>query len=419
MPIQFEVSIFKNLIEKYQSWEELQRFLESEEGGLFRITDKDDKGYCLIRYEKGVSKMDLPHSKWCRSVVWNTKINRPVCVAPPKAETQEFPYSTMKEVIDNGVVCQELIEGFMINCFKVCDDESIQIASRSKLNATGKFYSKKTFNELFMEVYTQNGNICIRSPESVNNEISVFASFLVQHTEHRIVKPIQNNCIYTIHIGTVFDDGRICFTDSPDNMNGTEVNTITLNSVQSVQSVSYAKIVEYSSNNDISEIQKWIKLHLMNSNWAFQGVVFKDGVGNRWRFRSDKYIAVKALRGNSPSITERFAQLYSQNLITKYLEYYAEDTMPIAIHMMFMDTIVKLLYDNYVDLHITKSKKVDEIDKMFLPHLYSIHGMYLYQLRLNGKKINFNEIKTYLHKQPWQRIVFLIKKLIQIADEDL
>jgi hypothetical protein len=143
MPIQFELSVFKDLIEKYPSWEELQKFLESNEGGLFRVVDKDDNGFCLIRYEKGTTKMDLPHSKWFRSVVWNTKTNKPVCVAPPKAASQDFSFSTLKEVEDAGVVCQELYEGFMINCFRIVGDETLYITSRSKLNAAGKFYSEK------------------------------------------------------------------------------------------------------------------------------------------------------------------------------------------------------------------------------------------------------------------------------------
>jgi hypothetical protein len=410
----FEVSIFKDLIEKYQSWEELQKFLESNEGGLFRIVDRNDEGYCLIRYEKGTSKMDLPHSKWFRSVVWNTKTNRPVCVAPPKAAIDEFPYKTLKEVADSGIVCQELLEGFMINCFKVCDNETLQITSRSKLNAAGKFYSEKSFKELFMEAYTQNGNINVRSPDNLNNEISVFTSFLVQHKENRIVKPIEDNCIYTIHTGVVFDDGLVRFL-SPDSINdGTEVKNILFEQVP-VKS-SYASIA--AQDGEQTELQRWIKRYLLNMDWKFQGLVFKDGSGNRWRFRSEKYAAVKTLRGNSCTITERFAQLYCQNLITNYLEYYPEDMMPIAIHMMFMDAVVKMMYDNYVDLHITKTKKVDEIDKMFLPHLYSIHGIYLSQLRTVGKKINFDEIKVYLHKQPWQRIVFLIKKIIQSVNSE-
>jgi hypothetical protein len=141
MLINYQNNVFKGLIERYSTWDELHTYLESEEGGLFRIVDKNEEnGFCLIRYEKGTSKMDLPHNKWFRSVVWNTKTNRPVCVAPPKAATHELSFKTFKEVTDEGVVCQELLDGFMINCFRIAGDKTLHITSRSKLNAAGKFY---------------------------------------------------------------------------------------------------------------------------------------------------------------------------------------------------------------------------------------------------------------------------------------
>jgi hypothetical protein len=432
MPIQFELSIFKDLIEKYPSWEELQKFLESNDGGLFRVIDKSDDGFCLIRYEKGTTKMDLPHSKWFRSVVWNTQTNRPVCIAPPKASNQEFSFNTLKELSDAGIVCQELYEGFMINCFRVAGSETLHITSRSKLNAAGKFYSQKSFRELFMEAYMnttecphysetiiQDNSQHLVHPDSSKKEVATFYSFLVQHKEHRIVKPFENNRVYLIHSGVVYEDGRVEIIDSPATVKEQpNIENIALEQKQSKGS--YAKIAAQANelNDEQTEVQRWIKKQMLERDWTFQGLVFKDGVGNRWRFRSEKYSAVKTLRGNSPNISERFSQLYTQNLITKYLEYYSEDMMPIAIHMMFMDTVVKMLYDNYVDLHITKTKNAEEVDKMFLPHLYSIHGIYLSHLRPIGKKINFDEIKIYLHKQPWQRIVFLIKKLIEKANTE-
>jgi uncharacterized glyoxalase superfamily protein PhnB len=432
MPLQFEINVFKNLIEKYPSWEELQRFLESDEGGLFRVADRSEDGFCLIRYEKGTSKMDLPHSKWFRSVVWNTKTNRPVCMAPPKASSQDFTFNTLKDISDAGIVCQELLEGFMINCFRVAGSETLHITSRSKLNAAGKFYSEKSFRELFMEAYMnttdcphyseqviQDNSQHLVHPDSSKNEVATFYSFLVQHKEHRIVKLNGKNRVYLIHSGVVYDDGRVEVLDSPEKVKEQpNIQNIPLEQAQTKGS--YAKIAAQANelSDETTEVQKWIKKHMLDMDWTFQGLVFKDKEGNRWRFRSEKYAAVKTLRGNSPTISERFAQLYTQNLIPKYLEYYSEDMMPIAVHMMFMDTVVKILYDNYVDLHITKTKKVDEIDKMFHPHLYSIHGIYLTQLQPAGKKINFDEIKIYLHKQPWQRIAFLIKKIVQKANNE-
>ena len=429
MTIQFELNVFKDLITQFPTWEELQKYLESAEGGLFRVTDTSDDGFCLVRYEKGSSKMDLPHSKWFRSVVWNTKTNRPVCVAPPKAvaASESFPFETLNDVSDAGIICQELLDGFMINCFKVVGDETLHITSRSKLSAAGKFYSNKSFRELFEEAYANTLGMAavidsscqdtyhnIQSPNG--SDVAVFYSFLVQHMEHRNVKPIISNCVYLIHKGIVHDDGLIDFQDCPETEGGLPVPESIPLVTTAVKKSSYAQIVvdvatATATATESSEVHLWTKKQLVDRDWEFQGLVFKDGVGNRWRYRSEKYAAVKTLRGNSPNIVERFTQLYTQNLIVRYLEYYPEDKMAIVEHMKSMDIIIKVLYDNYVDLHITKVRAASTIDKMYLPHLYSIHGIYINQLKPSGKKVNFCEIKEYLHKLPWQRIVFLIKKL--------
>lgn len=418
MAFYFENNIFNELIKKYPAWNELRNYLESDEGGLFRIVDTNDKGFCLIRYEKGISNMELPHSKWFRSVVWDTVKNLPLCVAPPKTTSEIFPYNTIKEVLDAGVVCQELLEGFMINCFRVCDDNTLYITSRSKLNATGTFYSDKSFRDLFIESYTntndtpncidttfQDNLVHIQPPNALNNEIAVFYSFLVQHKEHRIVKNIQNNRVYVIHSGIVYSDGRVLFNDSPPTFKG-QLNIENITLEQKPITGSYAQIISTTTN----EVLRWTKDVLIEKDWQFQGLVFKDMSGNRWRFRSDKYSAIKSLRGNSSAIRDRFAQLYTQNLLNKYLEYYPYEIVQFSSYIALMGNIVKLLYNNYVDLHITKNKKVADIDKMFLPHLYNIHGLYLTNLHPNGKKVNLTEIILYLHKQPWQRIAFLIKK---------
>jgi hypothetical protein len=422
MPNQFQISVFKDLTEKYPNWEDLRKYLESDEGGLFRVVDKDESGNCLIRYEKGTSNMGLPHSKWFRSVVWNTEKNRPVSVAPPKAASNELPFTTLKSLSDEKVVCQELVDGFMINCFRVAGDEKLHITSRSKMDATGKFYSAKTFRELFTEAFMntsespfysetiiQDNSKDVTGPDSSKNEVSVFYSFVVQHTEHRIVTPIEKNRVYVVHRGVVYDDGRVEIDNCPTPSHHFLPVSSILFEKKSTK-VSYAQVAADVSEN---EAQKWIKNTLQERDWQFQGIVIKDSAGNRWRFRSEKYAAVKTLRGNSPTVRERFCQLYSQNLIRKYWEYYSEDIPEMNILSILMDVISTVLYKSYVDLHITKIKKAEEIDKMYLPHLYTLHGIYLSQLRPENKKITLNEIQVYLHKQPWQRISFLIKKSLE------
>jgi hypothetical protein len=429
MSIQFEVNTFKELIDTYPEWDNLQKYLESSDGGLFRVVDKDENGLCLIRYEKGVSKMNLPHSKWFRSVVWDTFKNRPVCVAPSKAEGNEITQKSISDILDAGIVCQEYLEGFMINCFRVAGSDKLYITSRSKLNAAGKFYSQKSFRELFIEAYldTKQGSKCdkynendiqedmnIRKPDETQNEVATFYSFLVQHTEHRIVKKNLENRVYLIHSGSVLDNGAIKMVDSPESFfDKPNIENI---EIKKEQKGTYAQIASLSS--DLSEIDKWIKQKFQDNDWQYQGVVFKDNNGNRWRIRSEKYMAVKTLRGNSSNIIERFAQLYTQNLVMKYVEYYDDETMPIVLNLMFFDAIIGTIYRNYVDLHIRKVVTVNEIDKVYLPHLYSIHGIYLSHLRNDGKKITIDEIKQYFHKQPWQRIVFLMKKVLDSINSE-
>lgn len=432
MSLHIENSIFKELINKYSTWPELHKYLESDEGGLFQVVDKNEgNNLCIIRYEKGSTNMDLPHSRWFRSVVWNTATNRPVCVAPPKASVGEFPFSTFNEISDASGVCQELLDGFMINCFRLAGDNTLHITSRSKLDATGKFYSDKSFRDLFIESYmATTGDVAgtadvvdtsiqsttfIRHPDSSNNETVVFYSFLVQHKENRIVKDITENRVYLIHSGVVYDDGRIVMEDSPVEFAGkSNIESLKPGSLGEVSAAkgSWAQVLARNSENDgLNEVQSWLKNLIAEKSWDFQGVVFKDSVGNRWRFRNEKYTAVKSLRGNSTLVRDRFSQLYTQNLVSKYLDYYPEEATLMTLHLMMITAITDLLHDKYIQLHVTKILPIAHIDKMYHPHLYSIHGMYLTQLRLNGQSVMKKDIQVYLHKLPWQRLTFLLKKM--------
>jgi hypothetical protein len=424
MSINFEINVFSDLVGKYKTWSELEKYLESDGGGLFRIIEKNENGLCIIRYEKGSSNMDLPHSKWFRSVIWNTNTNRPVCVAPQKSSSDNFTFSKISDLEKEGIVCQEFHEGFMINCFRMAGDKTLYITSRSKLDATGKFYSNRSFRDLFIEAYMntldspfynenaiQHNSSHMCSPNEENNEVSKFYSFLVQHTKHRIVKKNERNRVYLIHSGTVYSDGRVTLADGSETVFDGKNNLEKIVPSGIKTKSSYAEIASRSANESDNEVVAWIKNTLQEKNWEFQGLVFKDKNGNRWRFRSEKYAAVKALRGNSPSSIERFAHLYTQNLLSRYQEYYPEEAIHMLMGFTILESIVKKLYEHYVELHITKTKKAENIDKVFLPHLYNIHGIYLSQLKSNGKKVNLNEITLYLHKQPWQRIVFLIKKV--------
>ena len=402
-------SVFKDLIQRFPTWETLERYLESEEGGLFRVVDRQESGLCLIRYEKGVSNMLLSHSKWFRSVVWDMTRHLPVCVAPPKASAETCPFSTEVDRENAGVVCQELLDGVMINIFKRAGDETLHITSRSKLDATGRFYSSKSFRHLFMESYTgwivkpeeplewliQQEAQHIAAPDESKGEKAVCYSFLVQHAEHRIVKKITQNAAFLIHKGIFYEDGTMHIKDQ-----------------MTADDIPFHTIPQPPTLTIQGDLHTWLEEEMHRCSWDFQGIVLKDRDGNRWRWRSEKYKVVKSLRGNCPELMDRFVQLYLQNVTPMYLDFYPEDTVSFSFYTEFMHQVVKNIYESYMKLRVHKSCTIDEIDKMYHPHLYALHGIYLAHFRSAHKKMTANDVYTYIRSQPWQRVAFLLRKYI-------
>jgi hypothetical protein len=393
-------TIFSELRNSYTSWESLKEYLESSDGGLLKILSTSNPKYKIIRYEKGVSKFNVAHVPYFRSVIWNINENIPVCVAPIKATNNNFPYNTLEECINNEVVCEEFLEGFMINVFKTHDD--IYISSRSKLDATGRFYSTRTFKDLFTEAYLNTNyhgvqsndinitdllNGVIVNPDMSRDEVAIFYSYIVQHPEHRIVKNINELQVHKVISGTVYNNGKVVINKLYD-------------------TIPQIRLTEYDGAMSVNDFKQMI---FTENGWGFQGIVFTDKNGNRWRYRSDKFMSVKSLRGNSSNMLTRYAQLVEQNLTKKYLEYYPEDEIYFSFFNLYFTVHVTNLFELYQKLHIYKSITRDEINKMYLPHLYNIHGYYLTNLRSKGEQITINDVMIYLRKQPWQRISFLIK----------
>ena len=406
----FELTIYKHLIERYPTWNILRDYLESEEGGLFRIVDMDIlSGICIIRYEKGISNMELPHSRWFRSVVWNTQLHRPVCISPPKTSITPIPVITCNEAKQEGLLCQELYDGVMINCFKMAGDNQLYITTRSSLYATGRFYSSKSFRTLFIQAYLQLKNhtpigreeenqiaSTLPGPKLEHNEYAVYYSFLLQHNQHRIVKKITENAVFLVQKGIIYQNGSIQVEDSPV---GTQY---------------YLSLPTLSLPVLNMTLLEWTQQLFHKRAYYFKGIVLKDTNGNRWRYRSEKYTMVKSLRGNQPRTLERYTELYVQNLQHIYLAYYPEDSNDFSMYSACMSTIIDYLYDNYMELHVTKTMNkryvLGNCDKMYHPHLYALHGMYLTQLRPSGNKMTKDVIQYYFHKLPWQRIAFLLRK---------
>jgi hypothetical protein len=387
--MRYIVKTFHELREKYSSWDSLKNYLLSAEGGFLKIIDGSNivghENQAIIRYDKSDSDFTKPHVKWFRSVVWDKLNHIPISISPPKATELWDPSS-----YDNSI-WQHYLDGFMMNMYKT-EHSEVQYATRSGFDATGTFYSQRSFIDLFTDAFR-----CTKTTENSVDELlpmlvpgseykSVSASLLIQHPEHRVVEIVTIPKLYIAHVAYTTANGIVEINELPDK---------------------YAIPMIQKPSKD-THIAIWVAQMAEMNGWYWQGVTIKDN-GNRWRFRTAGYRMVRSLRGNSAWPIIRFVQLFHENLIDTYLFYYPEDTLIFNDFMYKINKIIKTLYNLYVQLHITKSMKNQFIQTLWKPHLFSLHGYYLYTLREKKHFVREKDVEIYIKQMPWQQLLYIME----------
>lgn len=401
MSLFHSVDVFQGWRENHSDWPTLRGFLESEAGGYLRIVDEDDAS-CIIRYDKTHSHMNHPHVRWCRSVVWDKVGMRPLSVAPPKASLStplciEQPVKMVVEEVGQGTLSvEEYVDGFMIQVYQAKGDATLSIATRSKRDASGTFYSARPFRALFLEAFGPSFKELAETEweqgqGQEQDTVGRWWSYVVQHPEHRIVTPIPSARLHLVQRGYVTVTGNIHLWEECPSL-----------------SLSLA-LTESATATPEQTIQEWIQQVNQVQSWGFRGVVIKNRTGERWRFRSEKYMAIQALRGREANGYERYARIFTQNLSGVYLQYYPEDMIPFSLCGVFMNDINHVLYRMYHAVFVSKSITLSQIHRIYRPHVYAIHGIYLTMLRPSKKWMTVQDIRVYLIQQPPVRIAFLIR----------
>jgi hypothetical protein len=388
----FTTKSFSTLTQKYSSWDALRMFLMSPEGGKLRVLTNANDDFAIIRYTKGVSDFNFPHVHQFRSVVWNKTSNCPVSVAPFKA-LQGNP--------DAGVNLRmtDFVDGTMLHAFRT--ENGIRISTRTSLDARGTFYSSRSFADLFNDAFKAVGGTT-SFLESVLS-IGEFASFVLQHPEHKTVAPLAQPRVYVTYYGRVTqgDVWMSCIpTEWPERL------------------ASYAPQVfeEEKSLTDSKDA-----FHLMRSKsttlgFTWQGMVFQDlASGNRWRLRNAAYVAVRTLRGSEANSIERFARLRAQGNMKKYLEHFRDESNQMWAFEQTLRQRTQELYIAYNEMNKLKTKTMKQLPYCLRPHVYALHGLYLSSLPKDGSRaenvspILKERVVTYVNELPIDEQVKLLQ----------
>jgi len=375
----YQLDTFRNLLGSYPTWESLQSFLGTPEGGHIRCVGEGR--YRILRYVKGASDLKNPYGKWMRSVIWDTEAHLPVSVAPPKAEKGDV-------VTGEGVsypLVQYFLDGIMINVFRThSEPTTLQIATRTQLGASGRFYSEKTFAQMVDDALTVMGSsrqdILSRLAEPTEMVPNHFASFVLQHPEHRVVARCSSPRLFLVHTGAVHDDGCISLNEDPQHW----PSKWRLPMVQNVFTSESSASTFFSDMCD-------------QQGWFFQGLTLKDGKGNRWRMRNPNYLYLRSLRGSEATSIERFLRLRSEGKVTEYLKHYTEDRQSFWDFEQSLRKATHDVFASYCAVHKSHEKKLEELPWAIKPCVFKLHSHYLEHLRPNNEKVYMKHVVTLVN----------------------
>lgn len=378
------MSFFQSLVAKYPTWKELSDFLSSEEGGAFRI--RECGRFAIVNYKKGITKMTDEMAE-LRSVVWDTVSHAPVCVAPAKAKSGSPPSGVPLRV-------EEFLDGVMVNAFRILGDPKVHIVSRSQYDAAGTFYSKKTFGELFREALpTATVEDLFKGVEPTPEAPAFFVSFVLQHPEHRVVYRPPKPAIYLVEAGAVRADRTI-----------DRAVALPLPLTKCL-SLPISPSLAFHSEEDMMEL---LKTESLKRGWTWQGLVFRDAEGHRWRLRNPTYIYLRGLRGNDSQPEARFLRLRSQGKVAEYLKHYADEAELFWSLEEKLRAETQTTYDAYCSVHKAHEKTLADIPHPRKTLVFKLHSHYINALREQRIPIQKKHVIDLVNSLPlWEQQLLL------------
>ena len=367
----FSTAVFSELTQTYTSWDALRIFLQSEAGGKLRIMTTEYDDLAIIRYTKGVSDFTKSHVPFMRSVVWSKSMNSPVCVGPVKAEKGNAEAGVAVRVTD-------FVDGTMINAFRTA--EGVRIATRTSLDARGTFYSKRSFAELFEDAFRSLGGMK-KFLESVL-KVGEFASFVLQHPEHKTVLSIAQPRVYVTYVG-IISGSSVSMTADPSKWP---------ERLASYAAQVYEESVSFDTNSGSYQMMRDQRL-----GYSWQGMVFQEIDGSRrWRIRNPSYTAVRTLRGSESNPMLRFLRLRNDNTVKKYLEHFRDESNEMWGFEKCLRDRTQELYMAYTEMNKLKTKTMKDLPYCLRPHVYALHGIYLNNLPKDGTRVPKEQVKPVL-----------------------
>jgi hypothetical protein len=426
-------TVFADLISMLPTWSELKAFLTSTAGGSLSVYEVPDSALAMIRYVKGISNMDLDHTKAFRSVVWNTANNRPVSATAFKSHSDEGFPSVLGNVDD--VVIEEFPDGVMIGQFWDETTSTWRIHTRSMLDAECRYFSAtKTFATLFAEAVQR------KFPEGGLEgllEKGVSYTWILQHPENRVVCPVVFPSVVLVQATRISaEDGRIelvqDFSDAlaatrprqyfsqTKNMHAGRLDitgfleflgtTPATAAATDISGAAAAAAAVPSSHIPVDLFGVMSLVAGMSGSIRHQGVVIKVGSQPflRWKVRSRMYNTVRMLRGNSARRDFRWMELWSLRTLEDYLGHFPEERGPAMDLLARWKAITAAVYKTYVDVFKARTFDKQSIPAKIRPLVYGLHSYYMNSLKPAGKSVDWRTAVHWMNDRDTAQKIYVL-----------
>ena len=333
--------LFADLCTRYPTSEALFAYLTSEEGGCLTVRQDKATSLAIIYYEKLRSNLALPHVRYFRSVIWDPKVNRPVAWGPPK-------FRSFNEAIDAGVdvgapntFIQDFVDGTMINVFFY--GGAWQVATRTVIGATGSFYGKRPFVDLFWETFEAMG---LTEDMMLPNESY---TFVLQHPEERIV------------VAPTYGIARLhlVYHTTP------------------VLPTPLEKIVptRHTDLRTLEDVKERVSAFGKRLGWAWQGlVIHMPETGVTYKLRSAEYDDARLIRGNQANRAYIWLERWSEGRLHHYLRQYPEEEIEALAVVEAFKAATKEIHDFYLKVYRLRELPLGQAPQKYRKLLWDAHA---------------------------------------------
>jgi hypothetical protein len=374
---------YKTLIDAHPTSEALFAHLQ-ETAKLQVRTKRPDatRPLALIHYEKETSDMTSPLTAAFRSVVWNMLTNRPVCVSPVRGFALD---ASAAEVPGDGpFVAEDFVDGVMINQFH--DGERWHVATRTQLDATGGFYGKTPFAELFADAFVGSGL------KLDDLDKTICYSWVLQHPKERVVvaAPYGVPRLFLVEASRIAADGSV-----------TVLSVAERRAAIPLAGSAGDKLVPVVHDlATLSAVRERVAAWGRRLGAGWQGIVLKAADGARYKLRSAEYNEARHLRGNQAKLAYLWLERWSEGKINQYLRQYPEEQHDAEAIVNRFKAVTQEVHDVHQAIYKRREYPLGRASRKY--------RKLIWDMRQAGVKGFFPDIRAFMNKQDVARKLWLV-----------